>query len=172
MHNRIGKSVSTIQTRRQKSLRWQITCCGSSITRSREIGNYEQHRPGDYRGDEGQSVKITPFGIIVVLCVSLPSTPVAAQKTVGYGTTSCKSWTMERRSESTASVAYSSWMLGFVSGINALGILETDESRNFLKTTVAKGIIAWVDGFCAQHPEDNLDSAGFALVGALKQSGQ
>ena len=79
---------------------------------------------------------------------------------------------MERRSKSIASVAYGSWMLGFISGVNALSILETNEAQGFLKSSAAKEIDAWVDGFCAQHPEDNLDTAGFALVGALKQSHQ
>ena len=108
------------------------------------------------------------FGLMVVLSILVQATPSRAQKTVGYGETSCKSWTKERRTETAMSFAYSGWVLGFVSGVNAIGILMSDESRDFLKTAVAKQMIAWVDDHCAAHPDDNLDSAAFALIGALK----
>jgi uncharacterized membrane protein YjfL (UPF0719 family) len=107
------------------------------------------------------------FRLMVVLSILVQATPSKAQKTVGYGVTPCKSWTKERRTETAMSLAYSGWVLGFVSGVNATGIL-TDTSRDFLKTAVAKQMIALVDDHCAAHPNENLDSAAFALIGALK----
>jgi hypothetical protein len=42
------------------------------------------------------------------------------------------------------------------------------DDQDFIKTAFAKGMIAWVDDFCAAHPDYNLDTAAFALIGALK----
>jgi hypothetical protein len=108
------------------------------------------------------------FRLMVVLLILVQATPSRAQKTVGYGETSCKLWTKERRTETAISLAYSGWVLGFVSGVNAIGILTSDESRDFLKTAVAKQLIAWVDEHCHAHPDDHLDSAAFALIAPLK----
>lgn len=106
--------------------------------------------------------------IVVVFLTLVHSMPSWAQKTVGYGDTSCKLWTKERRTETALSLAYSAWVLGFVSGVNAIGMLEFDQSQNFLGKADANGMIAWVDNHCTAHPDDNLDSAAFALIGALK----
>jgi hypothetical protein len=108
------------------------------------------------------------FRLMVVLSILVQATPSRAQKTVGYGETSCQSWTKERRSETAMSLAYSGWILGFVSGVNAIHILMVDQ--DFLKTAVAKGMVAWVDDHCAAHPDDNLDSAAMALISALKEN--
>ena len=108
------------------------------------------------------------FRLMVVLSILVQATPSRAQKTVGYGETPCKSWTKERRTETAMSLAYSGWVLGFVSGVNAVQLLTADKSQNFIKTTVAKQMIAWVDDYCAAHPDDNLDSAAFAVINTLK----
>jgi hypothetical protein len=63
------------------------------------------------------------FRLMVVLSILVQPTPSRAQKTVGYGETSCQSWTKERRTETAMSLAYSGWILGFVSGVNAIHIL-------------------------------------------------
>jgi hypothetical protein len=106
------------------------------------------------------------FGLMVVLSILVQPTPSRAQKTVGYGETSCKSWTKERHAETAMSLAYGGWVLGFVSGVNAIHILTGDQ--DFIKTAVAKQMIAWVDDHCAAHPNDNLDSAAFGLISTLK----
>jgi hypothetical protein len=108
------------------------------------------------------------FRLMVVLSILMQATPSRAQKTVGYGETSCKSWTKERRTETAMSLAYSGWVLGFVSGVNAIHILMADKSQDFIKTAVAKGMIAWVDDYCAAHPDDHLSSAAFGLISTLK----
>ena len=72
------------------------------------------------------------FRLMVVLSILVQPTPSRAQKTVGYGETSCQSWTKERRTETAMSLAYSGWILGFVSGVNAIHILMVDQ--DFLKT--------------------------------------
>jgi hypothetical protein len=113
-------------------------------------------------------VRAIVFRRIAALLILVQVVPSKAQKTVGYGEISCKLWTEERRTKSVMSLAYSAWVLGFVSGVNAIGILEFDESHDFLRTAVAKGMIAWVDDHCIAHPNDNLDSTAFALIGALK----
>lgn len=106
--------------------------------------------------------------LVVVLLVLAWTIPSSAQNTVGYGRISCELWTKERRSESAMSLAYSAWVLGFVSGVNAIGILQANESQDFLRTAVLKDMITWVDDFCVAHPNYNLDTAGFALIDALK----
>jgi hypothetical protein len=77
----------------------------------------------------------------VALLILVQAVPSMAQKTVGYGEISCTSWTKEHRTSSVMSLAYSGWVLGFVSGVNAVGILLENKSRDFLRTAVAKEII-------------------------------
>jgi hypothetical protein len=99
-------------------------------------------------------------------------TPAMAQKTVGYGEISCISWSKERKADTPMSLAYSGWVLGFVSGVNAIGILQSNASSDFLRATPASEMIRLTDAHCAAHPNDNLDSAGFALIGKLRESGR
>jgi hypothetical protein len=105
----------------------------------------------------------------MVALVVLTSAPAAAQKTIGYGETPCRSWSQEHRANTPISLAYSAWLLGFISGINVVGILQADASRDFVRATSAKEVIGLTDAHCAAHPDDNLDSAGFALIGKLRE---
>jgi hypothetical protein len=82
-----------------------------------------------------------------------------AQKTVGYGETPCRSWSKERHADTPKSLAYSAWVLGFVSGVNAISILQSDASSDFLGARPAQEMIRLVDAHCAAYPNDNLDSA-------------
>jgi hypothetical protein len=105
----------------------------------------------------------------MIALVIVTSSPAAAQKTIGYGETPCRSWSEERHADTPISLAYSAWVLGFISGINAVGILQADASRDFVRATSAKEVIGLIDAHCAAHPDHNLDSVGFALIGKLRE---
>ena len=113
-------------------------------------------------------MKIVVFGLAMVLMIFTPGASSRAQNTIGYGETSCRLWIKEHRTRSALSRAYSAWVLGFVSGVNAVGILSFDETSNFIRTAVASGILASINNYCTAHPNDNLDTAAFTLIGELK----
>lgn len=118
----------------------------------------------------GSVMNAVVFRLMVVFSILVQATPSRTQTTVGYGLTSCKSWTEERRAETPLSLAYSGWVLGFVSGMNAVHIFLADKSQDFIRATVPQQMLAYVDDHCAAHPGDNLDTAAMALISMLKNA--
>jgi hypothetical protein len=108
------------------------------------------------------------FGVVATIGVAtMLATPAGAQAYFGYGTRTCGAWTQERHGSGEGSLAYSAWLLGFVSGANVNGYLISHQS-DFLASTDAPGIIAFVDKYCSEHPLNKLMDGAIALIGALR----
>jgi hypothetical protein len=84
-----------------------------------------------------------------------------AQTYIGGGIESCGSWSHERMRDSHKAAALLQWSLGYVSGRNV-------ERAEFLKGVDGPAILAWLDGYCQQHPLDKLENANEALVSELR----
>ena len=109
----------------------------------------------------------TVFAMVVaILAVGLFAQPkgraaqVAEGQFMAYGPTSqsCGAWTMASANDEKQ--LYLWWTLGFVSGV--------DFQRSVhLSTTDSKGIEAWMDKYCAEHPLAPLVRASIDLVTEL-----
>lgn len=77
----------------------------------------------------------------------------------GVGADPCRTWTANRRVGSWG--MGEQWILGFVSGVSATGGLTNLAP---LTGTGPKGVWAWIDSYCQEHPLETLDQAGMAFV--------
>ncbi len=104
-----------------------------------------------------------------ILTLMLMSTSTFSQVAMlGFGTESCGSWTEVRRAGPVASVGQKSWMLGFVSGVNAAASASL-QKPDFLKGKDANALTGWIDNYCAAHPLDNLAGATIHLLTELNK---
>ena len=95
-----------------------------------------------------------------VLCQARPNQE-GAYEVLGVGTLSCEVWTKERADRSDERhFINSAWVQGYVTAVNVFG----DGPSHLAKGTDADGIMAWIDGYCAQHPAESLTVAAKALV--------
>src|SRR5690242_10737746 len=107
---------------------------------------------------------------IVLLLVSIASPAQSAPKMyLGLGTTkTCGAWTAERRASSHGGTALwwgmASWTLGFLSGLNV-----NPGEVDFLATTDANAIWAWIDKYCHDHPLDTVIVAVHELSDELRR---
>jgi hypothetical protein len=105
----------------------------------------------------------------LILGLILVSTPALSQKYFGPGDKSCGTWTADRRTDATAALAYDTWVLGFVSGINTSETISLNHP-DILKRADVKGIIGWMDNYCASHPLDSVISTVIKLVVELRKN--
>jgi hypothetical protein len=95
--------------------------------------------------------------------------PASAQTYIGLGHVSCDSWTQERRAESSIAQAYTSWVLGYVSGINSTDVLER-RTGDFLQNMSGDGLLASIDQYCAAQPKQTVRNAAAQLIGMLRSN--
>ncbi len=80
----------------------------------------------------------------------------------GAGERSCRVWIVER-TDWPNFVLNVSWVEGFVSGVGSTGFEMKHSDAD-------PHVVAWIDQFCAAHPNDNLVTASAALVQSLKMN--
>lgn len=86
------------------------------------------------------------------------------------GARSCAKWGEEKRTANSLKemnkipvLITRSWFLGYLSG-------RADASgKNFLKGTDNDSIFLWLDNYCRDHPQAELDQAGIDLARELMQ---
>ena len=89
-------------------------------------------------------------GIICLLVVATATAHTLAPiETYGFGTSSCGRWTEARKTDSSDQALMTSWILGFVTAYNAF---STEAASGALVKSDAKGMFAWLDRYCADHP--------------------
>lgn len=108
-----------------------------------------------------------------VLFATLTALPVPCQarpnqegayEVLGVGTLSCEIWTKDRADRSTERhYINGAWIQGYLTGANVYG----EGPSHIAKEIDADGIMARIDGYCAQHPADSLTVAAKALVDEL-----
>lgn len=104
---------------------------------------------------------------IIITVAGLNSGASAADKSghymiLGAGADSCGEWAKERRTGDW--YADGGWVLGFVSSYN----LFVWRDQNVAKNIDSEGIAAWVDGYCAAHPLNNISDASERLIIVLR----
>jgi hypothetical protein len=62
-----------------------------------------------------------------------------------------------------------SWVLGFISGLE---LADASEVGTKFKRTDDSGMEKFIDGYCAQHPLDTLETASEALFFELVKGGK
>lgn len=89
-----------------------------------------------------------------LLAAAWPS-PGAAMTILGVGAKSCATWTAARRTTSWFEAA--GWIAGYLSRA------AFADGRDLLRAPEAADLHAWIDGYCADHPDDSLQQAADAL---------
>ena len=103
------------------------------------------------------------FAVVAVL--SLDAAAIAQSTALGDGAYACREWTTERKTNSTRSKMSSTWLLGFLSGVNAT---PTDPPRDILSGVNIDDLIAFVDRFCCENPSANVGTAASKLAEELR----
>ena len=76
-----------------------------------------------------------------------------------YGAYDCGEWVTE--SKSTGSIR--TWLLGFMTGLNAMHELNGRNDDPLNKINSAKQIYVWMDNFCQKNPLKTVSSGGVDL---------
>ncbi len=124
-------------------------------------------RPGQSRQVAG-SVRTLP-ALLAAVALS-PGAAFAAPDTpryeiLGPGAAPCGTWTSQRQLPDQAlALSNQTWVLGYITAYNEY--LAT--SGNVAAGTDSDGIAAWIDTYCAAHPQDDLAHAARALIEDLR----
>jgi hypothetical protein len=118
--------------------------------------------------------------IIVFFLVALSVSPVVAQddpaKGIGSaqqrwsfgGLSSCEIWTQAHTTNAPERLSMEHWIAGYLSNFNTI-LDDPDGVPDFLKDEDWDALRAWIDNYCAAHPDDKLDKAAreleFELLG-------
>ncbi|WP_170145865.1 hypothetical protein [Rhodoplanes elegans] len=112
------------------------------------------------------------IGLAVLLAaLALPgavATAIAAgdQPVLGHGNVACRAWSDDRRSPTSAGEPRTAWILGFLTATSQYGEAPaTDVSRG--RST--EEIVAAIDRYCGEHPDDSLHKASSVLVETWRQ---
>ena len=113
--------------------------------------------------------RLLPVGLILIQIGTAKAQDTFA--VIGFGSTSCGSWTAARRAVNTATaVGYEQWVLGFVAGVpegGAFGSFVTSgrtARMDPLKNTDAQVVWGWIDNYCASHPLETVKRAAAELI--------
>jgi hypothetical protein len=105
------------------------------------------------------------FLLPVALAVALMTVSAEAQQgsvpMLGYGLSSCGTWTAERRDKMASWPEQ--WILGFLSGVGWEGGAYPSGPIPLIGVD-AQAVWAWIDNYCGPHPLDTIDTAGAQFV--------
>jgi hypothetical protein len=137
---------------------------------------------------------------LLALCAAMPAsaTDYTRFTFLAEGTVTCPDWVMRRKNSGLfGPPAETGWVMGFISGYNALVAvkideltaevdkeiekdnpallkqLEEEEAKNPREVNITKGfkaqqIFAWIDQYCAAHPLEDLNKATRNLIRELE----
>ena len=103
--------------------------------------------------------------ILLTLSAASPSRAANEYTILGAGSRPCGSWLRLRSQAAADSVVLQSWVLGYLTGINA-NVLTL--SADVTAGTAPEALFSWIDGYCAAHPLDSLARATGALLDSLR----
>jgi hypothetical protein len=104
-------------------------------------------------------------GVAVMALLSFTPLVGAQSTALGDGAYACREWTAERKTNSTRSKMTSTWLLGFLSGVNATPV---SPPRDILSGVNIDELLAWVDKFCTDNPSTNVGTAAAKLAEELR----
>lgn len=108
---------------------------------------------------------------VAALIGVLPAAPAQAANQyaiLGAGGRPCGSWLEARSQASPESTILQSWVLGYVTSVNA-NLLTASQDVADGKTP--DGLFSWIDDYCAAHPLDSVARATAGLYEALRAKG-
>jgi hypothetical protein len=110
-------------------------------------------------------------GRVVVLVAALTASICAAGEytILGAGSRPCGSWLQARSQVSPEGAVMQSWLLGYITSINAH---ELSITKDIAEGTKPDAMFAWIDDYCASHPLDSVARAAASLTGVLRSSSQ
>jgi hypothetical protein len=107
--------------------------------------------------------------VLLLAVLALPATPSTAGEyaILGAGGRPCDSWLQARGEASPEGAIMQSWLLGYVTSINAHELTIT---KDIAEGTNPDGMFVWIDNYCASHPLDSVARAAASLTGVLRSS--
>ena len=83
----------------------------------------------------------------------------------GAGTKSCGAFLEAERKSGVDSIAYHSWLAGFLTGVNAFfNMLHVSHGSDILEGTDFEGAVHWLRNYCEKNPLETFARAADALV--------
>ena len=112
-----------------------------------------------------------PAAAILLLALELwARISIAGEYTIlGAGSRPCGSWLQARSQVTPESSVMQSWLLGYITSINAHELTIT---KDIAEGTNADGMFLWVDNYCTEHPLDSVARAAASLIGVLRSANQ
>lgn len=101
---------------------------------------------------------------VIFLLALLSAAPVRAASEyviLGAGSRPCGSWLQLRSQALPDSAMLQSWVLGYVTGVNANFLTS---SPDVTQGASPDALFSWIDNYCAAHPLDSLARATSALL--------
>jgi hypothetical protein len=100
---------------------------------------------------------------LVVTALTIEARSVGAYILIGSGTSSCGTWTADRRApDGPPALLDEQWVMGFLSGIGYVGQQQDDPLRGI----DAEAVFAWIDNYCRDHPLEHIVDASKAVYRA------
>ena len=105
-----------------------------------------------------------PVVLALSVTVAMPAQAANQYVIFGGGSRPCGSWLQLRSQAAPDSAVLQSWVLGYVTGVNA-NLLSINQDVTGGMT--ADALFGWIDNYCAGHPLDSLARAAGALLDSL-----
>ena len=108
--------------------------------------------------------------LIFAAILTLISTTTMGDWTIkGEGNFSCPDYVSAKRTNSAKLYSSVSWVQGFITGVNYQSALPVDSHSFIGQDFPTTSIVAWLENYCRDNPQDYLADAAEALVSKLKQ---
>jgi hypothetical protein len=102
---------------------------------------------------------------MAILSLAAPARAGDAYVIFGAGGRPCGSWLQVRSQASPDSAMLQSWVLGYITSVNANVLMV---SRDVANGSSPDALFSWIDDYCAAHPLDSLARAASSLVDSLR----
>jgi len=102
---------------------------------------------------------------LVILAFAAPARAGDQYVIFGAGGRPCGSWLQVRSQALPDSAMLQSWVLGYITSINANVLMVSQDVANGAHPDE---LFSWIDNYCAAHPLDSLARAASSLVDSLR----
>jgi len=106
---------------------------------------------------------------LTAAALSAPAHAASNYVILGAGSRPCGQWLQARSQATPESAVLQSWLLGYVTSVNANILTITQDIAD---GTDADGLYSWIDNYCATHPLDSIARAAANLIEVLHSKSQ
>ena len=106
--------------------------------------------------------------LLGLLCIA-PARAADEYVILGAGSRPCGSWLQARSQATPDSAVLQSWVLGYITSINANVLTITQDVAD---GSTPDGLYSWIDNYCAAHPLDSVARATANLLDVLRSKSQ